>query len=773
MIFSDKIKIIRQIKIFDIIDPKYVRFKIIPDSSARNYRTEDFVKTISDQFKLPIDRIIRKAIFPRGYRIQERASFEIDFKEGSVTFYISVPETLAPLIYRRLASIWEKTTIEKVEKAEEFDPNKTTVYELVYNKHDLYSLHTDAKDNLPLVSLIEAGRLIGENEKARMFCYLDPIHQLSWQSELDEAWDKLRKGNAPRKWNQSFKNITFTIALGLTEIIREIVTGLSDIVSDGSGQNIYAKKPSDPEGQKYTIENLSSATKEKRNKPSMRTYLWVVAESDEPVRGNTIAKTIASSFHDISLDNELAPYQLKGKKANEVLRIMTDYKPPKIKINYNVMSSAEISKIVQIPGRELQEKYPEIERIELAEVEVSNKFLDASKGIELGDATFKGKTIKVYQPVDDPDEACLPNVGIGGMGQGKTKGLCANWLIGAYLKGYGGLAIDPNKREIGDQIEFAVKAGVVKREDFIRIDLGQQAFSLDWCETLHDSSTKARLAGTAIDFFGVADDTTGQTERFLRSAIIGMTTGKVSEIIKIFNDKIYLKKVIEDMDEGLNKTTLREFETMSDGMKGKILSPIYNRLNKILSDPHLANCVESNNSLDMVQLMSQKKIIVIDIPSDDLDKSAIDVIANLLCSKIDIAMRLRKKINGPEAEFPFYILLDEPHQFLRSASIWESAAVESRKWKIGYFWTFHYWEQIPTNLQKAIRNALPHYHIYPTSKLTWQSLREEIYPFTLEDALKLKRWHAINIVRTGGENEKPFITKMQLPPEKRFKKGKI
>ena len=78
-------------------------------------------------------------------------------------------------------------------------------------------------------------------------------------------------------------------------------------------------------------------------------------------------------------------------------------------------------------------------------------------------------------------------IGIGGMGQGKTKGLVSNFLIGAYLKGYGGLAIDPNKREIGDQIQCAVNAGIVKKEDFIRIDLGQQAFSLDWCETLHDS----------------------------------------------------------------------------------------------------------------------------------------------------------------------------------------------------------------------------------------------------------------------------------------------
>jgi len=772
MIFAEKITTIKNINWFNIVDPKYVRFKIKPDSSARNYRTEDFVKTIADQFKLPIDRIIRQAILPRGYKVQERASFEIDFKENNVTFYIGVPETIAPLIYRRLTSIWDKTTIDKVDNAEEFDLNKSVVYELVYSKHDLYSLHTDSKDNLPLISLIESGRLIGENEKARLFCYLDPIYQLAWQGELDEAWDKLRSGNAPRKWNQSFKNITFTIAIGLTELIREVIIGLSELISDGNSQNIYAKKPSDPEGQKYTIENLSNSTKEKRNKSSMRTYLWVIAESEESARANTIARTIASSFHDISLDNELTPCQLKGKKANEVLRIINTHKPPRVKLNFNIMSSAEISKIVQIPGRELQEKYPEIERVELAEVEIDKKFLNSDTGIELGDATFKGSTVTVYQPVDDIDEACLPNVAISGMGQGKTKGLVSNWLINAYVKGFGGLAIDPNKREISEQVEIAVRAGIVKREDFIRIDLGKTDFSLDWCETLHDSSTKSRLAGTAVDFFGIAEDTTGQTERFLRAAIMGMTTGKISEIIKIFNNKEYLKEVIDRTPEGLNKVTLVEFLGMGEGMKMKILSPIYNRLNKILSDPYLANCVDSNNSLDMVELTSQKKIIVIDCPSDELDKLQIDIIINLLCSKIDIAMRLRRKVFGKEAEFPFFICLDEPHQFLRSSKIWEAAAVESRKWKIGYFWAFHYWEQIPTALQKAIKNALPHYHLYPTSKLTWQSFKEEVYPFELSDCLKLKRWHAINIIRSGGENSKPFIAKMQLPPEKRFKSKK-
>ena len=41
MIFAEKITTIKNINWFNIVNPKYVRFKIKPDSSARNYRTED------------------------------------------------------------------------------------------------------------------------------------------------------------------------------------------------------------------------------------------------------------------------------------------------------------------------------------------------------------------------------------------------------------------------------------------------------------------------------------------------------------------------------------------------------------------------------------------------------------------------------------------------------------------------------------------------------------------------------------------------------------
>ena len=169
-----------------------------------------------------------------------------------------------------------------------------------------------------------------------------------------------------------------------------------------------------------------------------------------------------------------------------------------------------------------------------------------------------------------------------------------------------------------------------------------------------------------------------------------------------------------------------------------------------------------------MQILSQRKAFVFDVLASDLDKVAIDVIVSLLSLKIDLAMRMRKKITGDE--HPFFVLIDEPHQFAKSTKIWEDAVVESRKWRVCYFWTFHYWEQIPQKLQKAIRNALPHYHLYPTTSQTFESLKNEIYPFTVQDALKVKRWHAINIIRTGGENAVPFVAKMLPPPTDMYKR---
>ncbi|QKE72124.1 hypothetical protein HPK19_04625 [Arthrobacter citreus] len=134
-------------------------------------------------------------------------------------------------------------------------------------------------------------------------------------------------------------------------------------------------------------------------------------------------------------------------------------------------------------------------------------------------------------------------------------------------------------------------------------------------------------------------------------------------------------------------------------------------------------------------------------------------------TKINLAMQFRKESD----QFPFFVIVDEPHQFNRSSKLWESMAVESRKWRVSFTWLFHYWEQIPKQARTAIKNALPHYTLYPTSKETWKAFAEEVAPFDLAECMALERYHAINILRVDGGNLKPFICHMAAPPSERKK----
>lgn len=754
-----------------VVNTEYVRLKVTPDSSVRNQRTIDIARTISEQFQLPIDRLIREGLKIKGYRLQERVAFEILFIEGQVKFYFHVPENLSPLLIRRIQSVWDKATVEVVQENVEFDTDKTTVFESVYRKHDMYSLNTDARDNLPLGSLLEAGRLLSKNEKASVFTYFDPMHQISWHHEINDAWAKLNSGRVPRKWNTSTREILKGIATGFTVLLSEIFAGISDFITkDGKNQNLYLNKPSDPDALKYTIDSLTNS-KRKKNLPGLKVFNWTFVESEDDSRANLIGRSLATALDDLGGENELVAYEIKSKKRVEV--VYSTYKtklPPSMVFRSNKMSIAEASKFIEIPGYTLQEQYNEIERIDTKQIEITNKNLLNSEGILLGEILFKGVTQTIYQPVHDEDELCLPHVGIGGMGQGKTSGLLSNYLLESVLKGYGALAIDPAKGEISKQLQHCVDIGVLSKGQYERYNLGITPFSLDFCEAMYDNESRARLANIIVHFFGVAEDTSGQTERFLRASVNGMRTGKLFEIMQIFENEAYLDetiKFLEEKDDEFNVSTLKEYKNYQPARRRQILAPIYNRMNDIMGDPFLVKCLKSDNTIDFVQILSQRKAFVFDVMAKDLDKPSIDIIVSLLSLKIDLAMRKREKATGEE--FPFFVLIDEPHQFSKSTRVWEDAVVESRKYRVCYFWTFHYWEQIPNKLQKAIKNALPHYHLYPTHSDTFKSLKSEIAPFTIEDALKVKRWYAINIIRTGGENVVPFIAKMAEPPIKRYK----
>lgn len=723
-----------------------ITFKIIPDYNIEN-RTQIIARAFHEMYTPPRDRI-KLSLRGLEYEEPDRAYFDLVFIPGNVSFYLSVEDKWSKFIETKIKSVWNRSAISQATVPEV----KGDICEVRYRKANIFSLKTGRQDYDPLNSMFAVLHDLKDG-MVRVSYVFEPINRYDWARAAQSDYKKYHDGEMPRRititredvFQQAFKFIemAFEYYIELRLMIIESLLFFMGREEPKQTKFDLLLKRIDPEVERKNFEGgLTNATIRKLTAPTFNTWIRIVGDELN-------MRTIANAFKDLNSDNEMQTVQVSKKRVQYVNGFRVN-----IRFDHDVMSDEEVAKLIQLPGAMLQEEYG-IENISRRETEVGE--ILTAEGIHIGVVKFREKNVPVYLPVSNWDELCLPHIVIGGMGTGKTMGYGANFACQSVLNNFGCLVIDPAKGEMGDEIRAGLPADKVHR-----ITLGTMPMSLDWCEVKHSPRAKNRLANTILSFFNTQTEEAGaQTARYLRAVVLAMQTGKLSEIIRILEDEKYRKELLEKMPDGINKITLESLGDMSDARKNQVLSPIYNRLDTILGETYLSECMESNHSLDMVRLMSQRKAIIIDVPKSELGAEAVDLIVNLLSTKIDLAMTLRKE------QFPFFVIFDEPHQFLKSGKVWKSAAVESRKWRVGYVWMFHSWEQIPRQLAEIIKAAGPHYHLYRSSKHTYRELQEELYPYSVEDCLKTPMYHAINIIQAGGITQKPFMAQMAAPPSKR------
>jgi hypothetical protein len=718
-----------------------IHLKITPDSRLDNKNVEHLAQSLC-VYLSPFERWNGK-----GFNRSPFMSFETILEKENTQFVLTVPKELESLAKKTLETTWSKSAIEITVDPFTIPPVLTS--QLSYNDHYMFSLKVDKRSLGAIPSMLETIHALEKDEKIYIQTISTPAEK-DWFVAAANAYERFKKGEMPQKWKFDKKQIANTTvkiaayaALEVASITTELITGKEmEKVDLNSGERAMILKDG----------KLSSATlnKTKGDAYIVEIRIGIVAP---PNRTMALMRMVTMAFRELDGENHLIASTSRTKKTWEKM------KARKIGggINKDYFSIPEISRFHLLPTGDLQEKYhiPHIDNLELEIPEILTE-----GGLYLGDAEVKKKKIKVYESIENHDILCLPRIVIGGMGSGKTKGYASNFIVECVKNGFGALAIDPAKGEIYREV-----SAVLRSDQVIKIQLGEVPISLDWREVERSPKAKNRLANTILGFFHTSNEEAGaQTSRYIRAAVMAMKTGKLSEIIRIFEDDKYRESLIQTVPNSLHKLTLENFGKESEKRRAQILSPIYNRLDMILGDQYLSECMESDKGIDLVEIMEQKKAVIINVPKKDLGPEAVDLIANLISSKLDLAMTLRDE----EKQHPFFAVYDEPHQFLKSAKTWKSAAVESRKWRLGYVWLFHSWEQIPNDLAEIIKAAGPHYIIYNSSKKTFKDLAEEIAPFTVQDGLKLKLHYAINVLRAGNGIQKPFLAMMAEPPS--FKK---
>jgi len=782
---------------YQIVAPPHKVIRIRPDTSVRNWHTEDIAKSISDAFKIPLDRFYFEDGWKLRYRQPDRATWEIDYTPNSIDFLLTVPEDRVSSWVRRLSGIWDKSTITIDDGYREaWEPDKTTIYELVYRKHDMYSLMTDSKNNLPLPSLLQAVKSLDVGDKAKVFVFFDPVGRLDWNATYQEAWEMLRNGRQPLKRNSDTRAY-FRLALTCTgQLMQEVMIGIGDMIKSDNRENRYAKKEVDPEAGQFAIENLSPATKHKGGMGALRTYLWVIAQSNDQGRRESTARTLAGAFADLASDNEFEAREIKNrKKKAAAIESITTRRLPKVKFNHSILSTAEAGKLIQIPGRELQEDYPQINGIKLQEVTLPAE-LFGSTGIPLGKVTDRGVTREAKLPTSDADIECKAEINYGNMGSGKTgRGIvCAvegvkNGRTVFYFDMADGAAIDAARDALPSDMHDS---------KILDLDFGNKHWPIPL--TLTDIAIRGS-AGDELDALDAAEKMTDYLHTFINQLATSQFSDRMEyfltpvgkgvltdprrgllDIVLALSSPVYREELLQDQVIQAQPEVvdvLRELQARAvKGSDKSLVQPILDRLNLLAGKRTLANIFlqqeklgpDGKPALDFRQMMDEGGYFVgLRIPKAELGKDGVNRVASFLMAKIWLAT-LSRLDTAQKDRRPFYTIIDEPHNCLEGTGplLDGEIGVEARKYRNKMIFLAHSAEQFG-KYKAGIYAGGPFFNFFKTElQKTFVDHAEKLNPLEARRLYEQlpKRWVAACKMELPGTDSLPaFICHMTAPPK--------
>jgi len=762
---------------FEIKKPVYIILKLTPDTSIRNYNSANIAKAIQYTFRDITQRIHREGkLFT--FEAPTKCSFFIDIKKNGTNFYFIVPERYLGLIKEKISDTWLKATIETVTDIIPFSLNAIK-YQIKYSKEDALSLNIDKKCNEPLNSILNVIDVLEEDDRVGIFYNFIPIIQRGWRIEYQRTIDKLKKNEPIDKEKFSVKYILKEGLIILMDLVQDLVSSLGDFL--GSEQK--SNKPTLAEIAIGSLmlddkKKLSKTTVNKKDATVLNTQILIISDSIDTKRQNNNAISVCESFSTISEDNSLVYKKVSKKNVFYV----TDFK---IAIDENKCSIEECQNFLELPGRELLDRYKMISKVDTLESEVPKELQQGSMCI--GESKYKDNKIKSYLS-SDKDFKNLTLCLIGPTRAGKTT-LISNLSKDAINNKECTILFDfCGNCELSDDVSKVIK-------NVLNIDCSNENTmqGLGYNEVVPNTNTpfelyrcaKAKTVQLMTLINTLAEDELkDRMERYLEATclITFIQDGAVQDVFKILQDfkvrKHFIDNIPKDQVEKLEEyvLSLEELDEWTKatkdcpaeivGTKISFIQGILNRISKLKQNAYIELMLkkDTKDNINLANEMQKPQLICIRMPeimfSTEQEK---DIYCTYWLTKIWGSLQVRKW-NIPDSEkrrVKVNIVFDELYQVPNCQGFLKTKLSQIAKFDAKPIISCHYLGQI-SNIRNELKAANSSYMLISgCDKDNFKELKEELSPYELEDLLHLKRYESLNLIKYENGWSK-FITK--LPP---------
>lgn len=826
MIWRNKqVKTIKWSDFFEIKRNEMVVYRVIPHKSVTNNQNRKLWRMLHKMYEIYDGKLMRTEFKRKkrlgikvNYREKDTIWFDIVFRnldgQKRVEFYTATTAEWAKK-YRQLLESKMKVTVEDASIDDISVPyDDTIVTELRYVNHDIFSMKTDASEQTtPIGSVLSAIDDIDDGDMARLSVCNETYDRRLWAKIGGYAFEKLSNGKLPQRARLShtralnaLQNGIITLFNELGAFINDIMTAISNVFFKSEKINEYKTEKIDT--KKETLINdigngrISNQTRDKQYQPVWRSRIRVAVHSENKLRRELISNTIMSAYSEIGADNELTGIRVRfnGKRVRLLREINTLQlsKQSKADGDVNVISCDEMGKIaLQMPTRALQDRYDDALSVNRkVETEIPSIFTD-NNGMALGHAEVRGDEIPIYLPLNNPNETYRGYVMQGGMGMGKDTALQNFVVEGCLNHGMSFVIIDQVNKEGREGLANGIRDSLPP-DKIIDLDYSDEDYvpPLDLTEVIRKLGRKGlnRFALEMIDFFGDVENM-GQSRKLLREFAMA-SYGNIHDIQMLIEDENFRRQRIEQLRkngrerlaEKLDKWTTetevkiktdkdgnevsRDEKVTYDGQKALLskAGALLNRLDEFLGDETLFNIFaqQPHNDVNFEKWMAEGKTIIIRVPDRVLGAPAVRTLVHWITLKVFMTRLLMS--NDEQANGTF-LVYNEPQTYLNDGltKLISRVATQGRKERLGALIAVQYFDQLG-KLTKDLTGGGVNWILFRSGdESVYQALKGRLEPnITIEDAMSIEKYHALNVLEFGGRPQPPFVVKMLPPSYERY-----
>ncbi|MFB5192966.1 hypothetical protein [Alicyclobacillus fastidiosus] len=768
--------------------------RITPDRSARNVQGNVFANALHDCHSIVWARL---KLGWKGIKHTEPVRFWhiIDMSLEGIKFYMAAPNgEFSTYASHRLSRYWPKATIEAAQEIPAIEHGNTDVVELNLTKHNIFGLGIGRdEDTTPIADILSVLEDFREGDRAVIAYCFEPYDRVSWADIADNAYELLKAGKVPKRFELKLKVNPMKAAELLNDQLYgayDTLFGALDGKAEAKKKDAERNKKPQKSAERVTItqqNEFSAVTRNKRSQPVFKAWMRVLVTSKDSARRKVLTRAFSNAYAALNGDNSLKGERGSRSAIDEVNTLQLHQRTV-LAPGVNILSSTEVGKLIQIPTASLQDEYKDyIESINKRELDLPEWL--TSGGIELGEVTYKGKTETVYVQTKDHDTLCLPWFSFGPQSVGKT-GQGVKTAVEFIRAGYSAFVIDVADGDLVTEARDAMPEWMPD-DHIIDMDLGHKDFAIpmNWSERAatgdpDDEADVANLmAAQLVRFIDTIakSETSDRMSMYLKDAgraRLGRSGATPLDAMLMLTSKKYWTTHKRYVSSPRVKAKLEAFWSQSDRERNEIIRPIQNRISLLMDEERVADHTlqpdktdDDGNPLINFRKWADGDVhpyfVGIRIPKDFFLDAGTDAVATFVISKLWLAILSRYDTPKKDRR-PCVFVMDEPHQFPSALPLYKGVVRESRKWRLKLMWLGHTLEDFKEIIEQ-VRAAGCQYSQYKAkSEASLKMILPEMAPFTKEELINIPdRYWAVNrITAPGMEEPAPaFLAHMAAPPK--------